>query len=253
MSRSRAFRFAPITVTAFFLVIAGVLATYAGPARIGPAAGQETVGGEVPEVLPPIVRGAQTETADAQNALITLSFDDGSCEAGIGVGAPHTALVEFDAPTNCTQPGISIVQLTARVNTFTATAFTLRQSGATPGGVRSGTNVGMSNIAGLGPCPATGTVNMVFATRAVSPAPAVSGTANFFAGVNYGSIGGFIGRDTSSPSAMRQWLNCPTCGMTLYSPADISGLGLGGNFLIRVTVEACTIPVELIEFTVKSE
>ena len=245
MARTRA-RFAPMAAAAIFLALVGVFVTYADRPESVSGANDAA---EIPANLPPIDRGAQTETNDAESALVTLSFDDGTCESGLGIGAPHTALVDFDVPSQCTQPGFSIVQLTARVNTGTATAFTLRQSGATPGGVGSGTNVGMTSIFGAGPCPATG-----FTTRGISPAPLVNGTANFFAGVNYGSAGGFIGRDTNSTNAMRQWLNCPTCGMTLYSPADITGLGFPGNFLIRVTGEDNNcVPVELIDFTVKSE
>ncbi len=238
-------RFATLFAATVFLALVGVLFAYAE--RPESARGANDAG-EIPANLPPIERGPQTETHDATEALVTLSFDNGTCESGLGLGAPHTALVDFDVPLQCTTGGFSIVRLTARVNTGTATAFTLRQAGAGPGGVGAGTNVGMSNIAGLGPCPATG-----FAMRAVAPAPVVAGGSNFFAGVNYGSAGGFMGRDTNGPNAMRQWLNCPTCGMTTYSPADITGIGFPGNFLIRVTGEDMNcVPVELIEFTVDS-
>ncbi len=244
MARSRV-RFVSIAAVTILLATVGVLAAYAD--RLESARGANDAGA-IPATLPPIERGPQTVTKNIPEALVTLSFDDGTCEAGLGVGAPHTALVDFDVPAQCTTGGFSIVQLTTRVNTGTATAFTLRQAGATPGGVGSGTNVGMSNVAAAGACPATG-----FVTRTIAPAPVVAGGPNFFAGVNYGVSGGFIGRDTNSPNAMRQWLNCPTCGMSTYSPADITGIGFPGNFLIRVTGEDMNcVPVELMEFTVDS-
>ncbi len=61
---------------------------------------------------------------------------------------------------------------------------------------------------------------------------------------------GFDGRDSNGPPAGRIWLNCATCGMTQYSPTDLSGIGLGGNWMIRVTVEYFCIPVELMGFDV---
>ena len=39
--------------------------------------------------------------------------------------------------------------------------------------------------------------------------------------------------------------------MTQYTPTTLSSLGLGGNWMIRVTVEdANCVPVELMELTV---
>ena len=47
-------------------------------------------------------------------------------------------------------------------------------------------------------------------------------------------------------------LNCSFCGMTQYSPTDLTNLGLGGNWMIRVTVEDQNcIPVELMGFDVE--
>ena len=64
-------------------------------------------------------------------------------------------------------------------------------------------------------------------------------------------VAGFAGRDTNGPPAGRIWLNCSFCGMTQYSPTDLSGLGLGGNWMIRVTVEDQNcVPVELMGFDV---
>ena len=39
--------------------------------------------------------------------------------------------------------------------------------------------------------------------------------------------------------------------MSQYTPTDLSGIGFGGNWMIRVTVEDQNcIPVELMDFTV---
>ena len=63
---------------------------------------------------------------------------------------------------------------------------------------------------------------------------------------------GFVGRDTDGTSAGRMWLNCGICGMTQYSPTDLTGIGLGGNWMIRVTVEDQNcVPVELMEFSIE--
>ncbi len=40
--------------------------------------------------------------------------------------------------------------------------------------------------------------------------------------------------------------------MTQYTPTDLAGFGLGGNWMIRVTVEdANCVPVELMGFTIE--
>jgi subtilisin-like proprotein convertase family protein len=71
----------------------------------------------------------------------------------------------------------------------------------------------------------------------------VSAGSNFFFGLQ--NIG-FIGRDTNGAPAGRMWLGCSVCGQTTYSPTDIANIGLGGNFMLRVTVEDVNCgPVEL--------
>ena len=63
---------------------------------------------------------------------------------------------------------------------------------------------------------------------------------------------GFAGRDSNGPPAGRIWLNCAACGMTQYSLTDLSNIGLGGNWMIRVTVEDQNcVPVELMGFDVE--
>ena len=80
-------------------------------------------------------------------------------------------------------------------------------------------------------------------------AAVITGTANFFAGMR--TPNGFAGRDSNGPPAGRIWLLCGGCGMTQYSPTDLSGIGLGGNWMIRVTVEDQNcVPVELMDFMV---
>lgn len=96
-----------------------------------------------------------------------------------------------------------------------------------------------------GPCPAT-----ALTARPIGPGAAViTGTSNFFAGVR---AAGFVGRDTNGSAAGRMWLLCATCGDTQYSPTDLAGLNLGGNWMIRVTVEDQNcVPVELMGFTIE--
>jgi len=155
-----------------------------------------------------------------------LFFDDGTCESGLGAGSTAfiTALVDFDVPTTCNQPGLQIVGVATRLNTGASpgvTAFSLRQSGLVPGAPSSGTRIPFATaIPASGPCPAT-TVGQF---RAINPGVAVvNGTDNFFAGVR---AAGYIARDTTGPPAGRLWLNCATCGATSYSPTQLTGLGL---------------------------
>lgn len=193
--------------------------------------------------LPPIERGRMTETPVGE-ALSVLSFDDNSCEAGLGAGVTVTDLVDFDVPTQCVMGGLDIVGLTSRMNTGSASAFAFAQSGATPPAAGSVSTAAMGSLPALGACPST-----ALSSRAIGPGAAViTGTANFFAGhVNTG----FAGRDTNGVAAGRIWLNCATCGMTQYTPTTLSGLGLGGNWMIRVTVEdQDCVPVELMGFDV---
>ncbi len=224
----------------------GVTLTATGPDRLsafdGGVQAEPLVGN-----LPPVPRGPMTRTPSGTEATSVLSFDDGSCEAGLGVGSPAyvTDLVDFDVPTQCSTGGLDIVGVTARMNTGQSIqAFAFAQAGATPPIVGSVSTVALGTpIAALGPCPATTMVS-----AAIGPGAAViTDTMNFFAGVR---VQGFVGRDTNGAAAGRMWLLCATCGQTRYSPAMLSGFGLGGNWMIRVTVEDDGCPVELMEFSV---
>ena len=192
--------------------------------------------------LPPVKRGAMNIDGGLKD-LSVLSFDDGTCESGLGAGVTVTSFVDFDVPTQCIQAGLEVVGLTTRMNSGSGQVFAFGQAGAAPPGVGAISTVDVPDIPGFGPCPAT-----ALTTRAVSPAAVITGTDNFFAGfVNTG----FAGRDSNGPPAGRIWLNCGTCGMTQYSPTTLSGLGLGGNWMIRVTVEDQNcVPVELMDFNV---
>lgn len=194
--------------------------------------------------LPPIPRGPMN-IESVGDALSILSFDDGTCESGLGAGVTVTDYVDFDVPTQCAQSGLDIVGLTTRMNTGTATAFALGQAGGSPPGAGGASYPAIAAIGPSGPCPATALVN-----RAVGPGAAVvTGTSNFFAGLR--TPNGFAGRDTNGAPAGRIWLVCGACGMTQYSPTDLANLGLGGNWMIRVTVEDQNcVPVELMGFDV---
>lgn len=193
--------------------------------------------------LPSVPRGPMTITS-VGDALSVLSFDDGTCESGAGAGVTVTGFVDFDVPTQCVQSGLDVVGLTTRMNSGSAQNFAFAQAGATPPGPGGGSFIPITNIAGFGPCPAT-----ALTTRAIGPGAAViTGNSNFFAGHQNT---GFGGRDSNGPPAGRIWLNCGGCGMTQYSPTDLSNIGLGGNWMIRVTVEdANCVPVELMGFDV---
>ncbi|MCZ6727887.1 MAG: hypothetical protein O7A98_11120 [Acidobacteria bacterium] len=184
-----------------------------------------------------------TETSVGE-ALTILSFDDGTCESGLGASQPVTDLVDFDVPTQCVQSGLDIVALTSRMNTGVANNFAFAQAGATPPAAGAVPLVGITQLPALGPCPAT-----ALSSRPVGPGAAViTGTSNFFAGLQTPT--GFAGRDTNNPAG-RMWLNCAGCGMTQYSPTDLSNIGLAGNWMIRVTVEDQNcVPVELMGFDV---
>ena len=194
--------------------------------------------GNLPPVKGPMNRDSVGE------ALSVLSFDDGSCESGLGAGVAATSIVEFDVPTQCVMGGLDVVGLTTRVGTGSGNSFAFAQAGATPPGFGALSTVPVAPIGPSGACPATALV-----TRAIGPGAAIiTGTANFFGGV---VNNGFVGRDTNGPPAGRIWFNCSTCGMTQYTPTTLSGIGLGGNWMIRVTVEdASCIPVELMGFDV---
>ena len=217
------------------------------PARLRAAAGGPTVE-PLTEKLPPVARKTMAVEPKSADDLFVLSFDDGTCESGLGVGTTVfvTDFVDFDVPATCVQAGFAIVGVTTRLNTGQSIqTFAFGQSGATPPPV-TGINTARlrTAIPAVGPCPAT-----TLTSRTIEPSDAViTATANFFAGVR---AAGIVGRDTNGPPAGRIWLNCATCGMTQYSPTTLFNLGLGGNWMIRVVVEnPCTIPVELMDFTV---
>ena len=205
-----------------------------------PSANAEPFGGPVPDTLPPIPQGTMQVTRIGGEALSLLQFDDGSCESGLG-GGTWDPLVHFDVPTQCTQAGLSIVGVSAKINTNTMLSFVWHQGGAAPGLSRAATPV--SPMAGSGPCP----TNQTIQTRAIGPGAAViNGTSNFFAGL-YGNA--YPGRDTGSDLG-RMWIH--TAAGANFSPTYLAGLGLGGNFVIRVTVEdANCVPVELQSFSIE--
>lgn len=232
-----------LALLAVVAVVAGSLDAQAirlRPSANGPAAGP------IPGNLPAVDRAPMNITPVDGEALSVLSFDDGTCESGLGAGVTVTDFVDFDVPTQCIQAGLDIVGLTTRLNSGTGTAFAWGQAGATPPPAGGGSFAAVSAIAPFGPCPAT-----ALTTRAVGPGVAVvSGTSNFFAGLR--TPNGFAGRDSNGPAAGRIWLNCAGCGMTQYTPTTLSGLGLGGNWMIRVTVEdQDCVPVELMDFSIE--
>lgn len=241
-----------IAVVAISLAVGGVLYAERPAARFSATLNGPAPSIVLPEQLPQIPKGPMSVTKGiGGEAVSQLSFDDGTCEAQVGVALPNTALVDFDVPTQCTQAGLSIIGVNAKVPYRMATAFTLRQSGATPGAPASGLRVPFATAitGGSTACAGTATTGVY---QAVSPAAVVTGTANFFGGVVMGSTGGYIGRDTNSSPALRNWLNCAGCGGTIYTPTQLQGLGLGGNWILRVTVEdANCVPVELMSFGVE--
>lgn len=192
----------------------------------------------------PVIKGPMSTTSVGE-ALVLLSFDDGTCESGLGAGTTMavTDYVEFDVPTACTTGAVGVVAVTTRLNTgMTVGEFAFGQAGTAAPPYLAGAFQPITGIPPFGPCPAT-----ALTSRPVVPAAIITGTSNFFAGVR---AAGFVGRDSNGPPAGRIWLDCGFCGMTQYTPTDLSGLGLGGNWMIRVTVEDCIIPVELIGFDV---
>jgi hypothetical protein len=214
----------------------------------------------VPRNLPPLPKGAVrvTPKPGAVQSVSVLSFDDNTCEGGLGAGVQVSALVEFDPAPPCTNAGpLQILNVTARMNTGNAQDFVMHNPGATPqpANSASATQALSTPINGLAnDCIPAQTGGLV--QRTLSPPVSVTpGNANnFFAGIRNT---GFAGMDLSSPNANREWLLCAQCGDTQYSPAEInalttgSGGSLGGNYMIRVSVEnvGCT-PVELQGFEV---
>jgi len=222
-----------------------LLAAGGGPARVRASSKTVPPSISIPGKLPALPKGAMkiTKSTRGVEAVSVLQFDDNTCESGLGAGVQVSSLVEFDPAPPCTNPGpLAIQAVTARMNTFNAQDFVFHAPGPTPQMVNAATvTQPVAVITGLGPCPATGGLVQRVLAPPVSFSP--GNATNFFAGIRNT---GFAGRDTSPPNANRIWLLCAGCGMTQYSPAFLNGLGLGGNWLIRVSVEdvGCT-PVEL--------
>jgi hypothetical protein len=197
----------------------------------------------LPTSIPPVGKGPMA-IVDGPEAVSILQFDDGSCESGLGASTAVTSYVEFDVPTQCVQGGLDVIGITSRMNTFNAQNFAWAQGSVSAPMIGQFSSVAITDFVGQGPCPS----NFV-ETRTFGPGAAViTGTSNFWAGL---FNTGFVGRDSNGPPAGRIWINCPICGMTQYGPATLSGLGLGGNWMIRVTVEDQNcVPVELMNFEV---
>jgi hypothetical protein len=222
--------------------VGALLATGKGPARVRASARSLPPSIVTYGKLPALPKGHMKVTKHAE-AISVLQFDDNTCESGLGAGVQVSSLVEFDPSPPCTTPAlIPILNVTARMNTNAAQDFVFHNPGATPQMANAATVTQplSAPIAPSGPCPATGGLAQRVLTTPVAGAP---GTAvNFFAGIRNT---GFAGLDTTPPNANRIWLTCSVCGMTIYSPADLNALGLGGNWLIRVTIEDLCVPVEL--------
>lgn len=244
MSKSNRRAYLVCAIVGIACVVAGGTLVAAGPDRIGSFAGDNSPL-VVPDTLPTVDRLPMTVTQGIDEAVSVLSFDDGTCESGLGAGVTVSALVDFDVPPQCTTGGLDIVAMTSRMNSGSGQAAVLHQAGAAPGPAGApGSTVPLA-VAATGPCPGA-----IGPSQAIAPGSlVVTGTANFFAGLQNT---GFAARDTNSAPAGRIWLNCATCGMTQYSPAFLSGLALGGNWNIRVSVEdAACVPVELMGFDVE--
>jgi hypothetical protein len=250
-----------IVVTA--LVSSGALsgavaASGGGTARLGTRAGGPTARALVPRTLPPLPKGAgrATRKAGAVQAVSVLDYDDNTCESGLGAnGNQVSALVEFDPTPPCTNAGaLQILAVTARMNTGNAQDFVYHVPGAAPQPVNNASvtqPLSPGPITPSGACPATGGLQARVLATPVSVTP--GNAANFFAGIRHT---GFAGMDRTAPNANRHWMLCASCAQTQYSPAEINallvgGVSLGGNRLIRVTVEdvGCT-PVELQGFEI---
>jgi hypothetical protein len=172
-------------------------------------------------------------------ATSILQLDDGSCEGGLGAGVAATSFQQFDVPTQCVMGGLDIIAVTSRMNTGNAQSLAFAQDGPAP--TVGGFTTTPAAFAGLGPCPSA-----VLQTVNVGTGNVITGTGSFWAGL---ANTGFAGRDSTTPGNV--WLNCATCGMTQYSPAVLTGLGLGGTWMIRLTVEDQNcVPVELMGISI---
>lgn len=233
------------------LVIGGGMLSAERPThKLNSAIGAEPFTGTVPDILPPVTKGPMTVTHNVDRATSTLQYDDGTCESGLGYGVAGlivSDLVNFDVPTVCTQAGLSVVGISAKVNSNTALSWALHQGGPAPGVARvAGTFA--TPIIGPGPCPTYQTM----VTRAIpAGAAVVAGTANFFFGVVGDNI--YAARDTDAPHAGRIWV-CTGSGTSCASPTYLSSITsffAGGDWLIRAVVEDSEcVPVELQSFSV---
>lgn len=215
------------------LVAAGVTAE--GPNRVRNCDSCPPANPAAP-ALPSLGPGGHMKIVpDEVEATSVLQLDDGSCEGGLGAGAAVTSFQQFDVPTQCVMGGLDIIAVTSRMNTGNAQSFAFAQDGPAP--AVGGFTTAPAGFAASGACPATSVSTVNLGTGHV-----ITGTGSFWAGL---ANTGFAGRDSQTPGNV--WLNCATCGMTQYSPAQLTGLGLGGTWLIRLTVEDQNcVPVELL-------
>jgi len=234
-----------VVVVLAIVAVAAVLSAAKPSAKVKTSVLAAPFNGTPTGQLPPVDRAQMKITGVPGRAQSVLSFDDGSCESGLGLtSGTWSSLVNFDVPPQCIQAGLSVVGLTAKANSNSANSFLMYQSGVAPGVGRVAIPLAPA-MAGNGACPTVQTMQ----TRAIAPGAAVvAGTANFFAGV-YG--GAFMGRDTSGVPAVREFL-CVGNGATCYTPTYLTSIGFGGNWMIRVLVEdANCVPVELQSFSVQ--
>jgi hypothetical protein len=228
-----------------------LLAAGGGAARVRSTSKSLPPSASIPRKLAklPKLPAKMTHRKQGIEAVSVLSYDDNTCEGGLGANTTVSDLVEFDPAPPCTNAGpLQILDVTARMDTFTANSFVFFNPGPTPGMANAPdqSQVLSSPITGVGACPATGGAVQRVLSPAISFSP--GNATNFYAGIKNN---GFAGRDSSSAPAGRIWLLCAACGMTQYSPTALTGFGLGGNWMIRVTVEdAGCSPVELQHFEV---
>lgn len=223
------------------IALIAVVANAQGPPRVKACATCAPANPNAPR-LPALGMGGDTQIFRGPDGESVLQLDDGTCESGLGAGTAYTvtAFQEFDVPTQCVMGGLDIIAVTSRMNTGNAQSFAYQQAGPAP--TVGNFNTAAAFFGASGPCPATAVSQVGLGTG-----NAITGTSTFWAGlVNMG----FAGRDTQTPGNV--WLNCSVCQNSQYSPTDLSGAGLGGTWMIRVTVEdENCIPVELMEFEIE--
>ncbi len=241
--------------TLFFVVLAAVClavtATVTFADRVGPRVNGEFVDLSAirPGDLPEINReGSMTVTPKAADgrSLSVLQLDDGGCE-GEFTWAMY-AFNEFDVPPQCIQSGLQIVGVTAHVAnaiTVAQSPFTLRQGGADPGALGTGSPRPIS-MAGNSLCAG----NTTAMASAALPSPAtVTGTSNFFAGLVVQP--NQVAFDNNTANGMRAWAQEYFGGGT-YNPAAMHAYFGMGAWMIRVTVEDTDcVPVELMSFSIE--